>query len=78
MIAIHRPRAVGKSTVLTVFAAARRVPVLDLDDLTDVSRSDGILRREQLRRAHAANCSALRQSRHRPGPLVTRSAGSPG
>jgi uncharacterized protein len=33
VIAIHGPRAVGKSTVLAVFAASRGVPVLDLDDL---------------------------------------------
>jgi predicted AAA+ superfamily ATPase len=32
VIAIHGPRAVGKSTVLAVFAASRGVPVLDLDD----------------------------------------------
>ena len=33
VIAIHGPRAVGKSTVLAVFAATRGVTVLDLDDL---------------------------------------------
>ncbi|MEO8107231.1 MAG: ATP-binding protein [Actinomycetes bacterium] len=33
VIAIHGPRAVGKSTLLAVFAATRDVPVLDLDDL---------------------------------------------
>ena len=32
VIAIHGPRAVGKSTVLAVFAASRGVSVLDLDD----------------------------------------------
>lgn len=32
VIAIHGPRAVGKSTVLAVFAAGRGVPVVDLDD----------------------------------------------
>ncbi len=34
VIAIHGPRAVGKSTVLAVFAATCGVPVLDLDDLS--------------------------------------------
>lgn len=33
VIAIHGPRAVGKSTVLAVFAASHGVPVVDLDDL---------------------------------------------
>ncbi|MGL4745815.1 MAG: ATP-binding protein [Dermatophilaceae bacterium] len=32
VIALHGPRAVGKSTVLRTFAAARGVPVVDLDD----------------------------------------------
>ena len=32
VIAIHGPRAVGKSTVLAVFAAYQGVSVLDLDD----------------------------------------------
>ncbi|GGK34814.1 hypothetical protein GCM10010124_29330 [Pilimelia terevasa] len=33
VIALHGPRSVGKSTVLRALAAARGVPVLDLDDL---------------------------------------------
>jgi len=33
VIALHGPRSVGKSTVLSALAAARRVPVLDLDDV---------------------------------------------
>lgn len=33
VIALHGPRSVGKSTVLSALAGARRVPVLDLDDL---------------------------------------------
>lgn len=32
VIALHGPRSVGKSTLLATFAAARGVPVLDLDD----------------------------------------------
>ena len=32
VIALHGPRAVGKSTLLATFAASRGVPVLDLDD----------------------------------------------
>jgi uncharacterized protein len=32
VIALHGPRAVGKSTLLQAFAANREVPVLDLDD----------------------------------------------
>jgi predicted AAA+ superfamily ATPase len=32
VIALHGPRSVGKSTLLATFAAARAVPVLDLDD----------------------------------------------
>lgn len=32
MIAVHGPRAVGKSTLLRVFAETRGVAVLDLDD----------------------------------------------
>jgi predicted AAA+ superfamily ATPase len=32
VIALHGPRAVGKSTVLRTLAASRNVPVLDLDD----------------------------------------------
>ncbi|MGX6601916.1 ATP-binding protein [Micromonosporaceae bacterium Da 78-11] len=33
VIALHGPRSVGKSTVLRALAAARRAPVLDLDDV---------------------------------------------
>src|SRR5689334_928607 len=33
VIALHGPRAVGKSTVLMGFAAAHGVPVVDLDDV---------------------------------------------
>jgi predicted AAA+ superfamily ATPase len=33
VIALHGPRSVGKSTVLSALAGARGVPVLDLDDL---------------------------------------------
>jgi hypothetical protein len=32
VIALHGPRSVGKSTLLATFAAARAVPVLDLED----------------------------------------------
>lgn len=32
VIALHGPRSVGKSTLLREFAAARNVPVIDLDD----------------------------------------------
>lgn len=32
VIALHGPRAVGKSTVLEFFAASRVAPILDLDD----------------------------------------------
>jgi predicted AAA+ superfamily ATPase len=34
VIALHGPRSVGKSTVLNALANARRVPVLDLDDIS--------------------------------------------
>jgi uncharacterized protein len=33
VIALHGPRSVGKSTVLSALAKSRQVPVLDLDDL---------------------------------------------
>jgi predicted AAA+ superfamily ATPase len=33
VIALHGPRSVGKSTVLSALAGARGVPVLDLDEL---------------------------------------------
>lgn len=33
MVALHGPRSVGKSTVLRIFAAARGVEVIDLDDI---------------------------------------------
>lgn len=32
VIALHGPRAVGKSTILHTFAEARGIPVVDLDD----------------------------------------------
>jgi predicted AAA+ superfamily ATPase len=33
VIALHGPRSVGKSTVLSALASDRGVPVLDLDDV---------------------------------------------